>query len=111
MVWYRRGPFEFGNVWTWIHFYVENRMRILGVMVLFLLVSCAARTPLAELEEEAEMTGDWTAVQRHKKMDRAMNRVQPENECPRGDAWICHNKGELKTCGCVSPLDPGLRGL
>lgn len=86
-------------------------MRILGVMVLFLLVGCAARTPLAELVAEAEITGDWTAVEKHKKMDRKMNRVQPGNECPRGDAWICHKRGQQEICGCVSPLDPGLRQL
>ena len=84
-------------------------MRILGVMVLCLLVGCVARTPLAELEEEAEITGDWSAVQKHKKMDKKMNRVRLEPDCPRGDAWVCYKKGERENCGCVSPLDPGFR--
>ena len=86
-------------------------MRILGVMVLFLLVGCAARTPLAELEEEAEMTGDWSAVEQHKRMDRKSNRVMLEPFCPRGDAFVCSKKGELEECGCVSALNPGLSGL
>ncbi len=94
-----------------MHFYVENRMRIWGVMVLFLLIGCATRTPLAELEAEAEITGDWTAVQKHMKIDRHMNRVRLEPDCPHGGVLVCHKKGERENCGCVSPLDPGLKGL
>lgn len=109
MIWYRRVPIKSGHVWTWIHFYVKNRMRILGVMVLFLLVGCATRTPLAELEAKAEITGDWTAVEKHKKMDRRMNRVTLEPVCPRGGVFVCHTKGEREECGCVSPLDSGLK--
>ena len=80
-------------------------MKILIVVALCLLAGCAARTPLAELEEEALMTGDWSAVEKHKKMDRKMNRVQLEPECPHGHTLTCHTKGAREVCGCVSPLD------
>ncbi len=74
-------------------------------MVLCLLVGCVARAPLAELEEEALMTGDWSAVEMHKKMERKLNRVQSEPECPGGRALLCHAQGEKEICECVSPRE------
>lgn len=85
------------------------RTKLLVAIWLFLLVGCAARVPLAELEAEAEMTGDWSAVERHKRMDRKMNRVQGEPDCPSGHVLACQTKGSNEECGCVSPLDRGLR--
>ena len=84
---------------------VEKNMKVLRVVVLCLLVGCAARTPLAELEEEALMTGDWSKVEKHEKMNRQMNRVLDEPACPRGLALACHAKGEKEVCDCVSPRD------
>ena len=80
-------------------------MRILSLLVLCFLVGCAARTPMAELEKEAEFTGDWTAVERRKQMDRKMNRVQLEPVCPSGHILTCSMQGAREVCGCVSPLD------
>ncbi len=60
---------------------------------------------MAELEEEAEVTGDWTAVEKRKQMDRRMNRVQLEPPCPYGKALTCRTEGAREVCGCVSPLD------
>ena len=80
-------------------------MRILGVMVLCLLVGCVTRIPMAELEKEAEITADWTAVEKRKQMDRKMNRVQLEPECPHGHILTCRTEGPREICGCVSPLD------
>jgi hypothetical protein len=60
---------------------------------------------MAELEEEAEMTGDWTAVEKRKQMDRKMNRVQLEPDCSHGRILTCHKDGAREVCGCVSPLD------
>ncbi len=80
-------------------------MKILIVVALCLLAGCAARTPLAELEEEALMTGDWSAVEKHKKMDRKLNRVLSELQCPNGLALFCHAQGEKEICDCVSPRE------
>jgi len=80
-------------------------MKIFGVVVLCLLLGCATRTPMAELEEEALMTGDWSAVEKHKKMDRKQNRVLSELECPNGRALFCHAQGEKEICDCVSPRE------
>ena len=60
---------------------------------------------MADLEEEAEITGDWAAVEKRKQMDRRMNRVQLEPACPHGKALTCHTVGAKETCSCVSPLD------
>jgi hypothetical protein len=85
------------------------RLVLLGALSIVLLTACSSRRPLAELEEEAEITGDWSAVQRYRKMDKSMNRVNGENFCENGYVIACVTKGEQEECGCVSPLDRGLR--
>ena len=60
---------------------------------------------MAELEKEAEITGDWTAVEKRKQMDRKMGRVRLESDCPSGHILTCATEGAREVCGCVSPLD------
>ena len=80
-------------------------MKIVGIVALCLLAGCAARTPLAELEEEALMTGDWSEVEKHKKMDRKLNRVQKDPDCPGTLVMLCHAQGKKEVCECVSQWD------
>lgn len=83
-------------------------MRLLATILLFLVVGCAARQPLEELEAQAAITGDWSAVDRYKLIEKKMNRVQTQPVCRNGGVLVCHTKGEREECGCVSPLDGGL---
>jgi len=85
------------------------RLMLTVAMLLMVIVGCAARTPIEELQAEAEITGDWSAVQQHQRMDRRMNRVQGEEACNNGYVLACFTKGEREECGCVSPIDRGLR--
>ena len=85
------------------------RLVLLGAMMILVLAACSARRPIAELEEEAEISGDWSAVEQHRRMDKRMNRVQGDNFCNNGYVLACQTKGEREECGCVSPIDRGLR--
>jgi hypothetical protein len=80
-------------------------MKILGIVALCLLAGCAARTPLAELEEEALMTGEWSEVEKHREMDKRMNRVDIQPDCPNGRTLVCYVQAKQEVCGCVSPRE------
>ena len=81
----------------------------LVVLALIFLVGCAARQPYEELVAEAELTGDWSAVQKYRRMNKSMNFVDGTDLCKNGHVLVCHEKTEGEECGCVSPLDRGLR--
>lgn len=85
------------------------RLMLSVLLVAVVLAGCTSRRPIAELEEEAEITGDWTAVEQHRRMDKSMNRVKGDNFCNNGYVLVCHTKAEREECGCVSPIDRGLR--
>jgi hypothetical protein len=57
---------------------------------------------MEELEQEAAETGDWSAVEQRRLMDRRMGLVDPSRQCPNGEALLCSKKGEQENCECVS---------
>ena len=69
-----------------------------------MLVGCAARPTLEELEAQAAVTGDWTAVEKRERMNEKM-RVQTRPECPEGFILYCRKKSAQEYCECVSPSD------
>jgi hypothetical protein len=79
-----------------------NRKLFLTVAVLlaFLLSGCAT-TSTPELIEQAQLTGNWTAVNaRYEALDRAAG--QSNSMCPRGaKPWCVKRKGK-ESCRCVS---------
>ncbi len=76
-------------------------MKSLAVVLLFLLIGCAARPPLEELVAEAELTGDWSAVEQYKRMNKNMNRIDGDPVCKNGLILKCRTKGKLDDCACV----------
>jgi hypothetical protein len=80
-------------------------MKLFAIIVICLLAGCAARKPLAQIEAEAEISGDYSGVERYKRIDRAMNRLTPDTVCKSGYVLYCTKKSETPTCTCVSPID------
>ena len=64
---------------------------------------------MAELEAEAALTGDWSAVEKRERIDRKMGLTLGDPACKSGHVLVCANEGSRNECGCVSPLDRGLR--
>jgi hypothetical protein len=80
-------------------------VRVLTIISLISLLGCTARPPLAELEEEALVTGDWSAVERYKLMNRRMNRIDGQSVCKNGYVLQCHTKSAREVCGCITSMD------
>ena len=73
-------------------------MAILGLLVF--LGGCASITPLEELERQAMLTGDWSAVERR---ERIIARREARNgpKCPPGAVALCVDGPGRNKCSCV----------
>ena len=71
-------------------------------VLLTLLLSGCATTSTPELIEQAQLTGNWTAVNaRFKALDRAAG--QSNKMCPRGTKpWCVKRSVGQESCSCVS---------
>ena len=80
---------------------VRSAMKITSLIVLFFLAGCATKPSLEELEDEAMVSGDWSAVE---KREHSSNRLGSVNgsSCPNGHALICVKNGLREVCECVS---------
>jgi len=74
-------------------------MKTLAIAALIFLVGCAGRPTLEQLESEASISGDWTAVEDRERMNERM-RVNVEPDCPEGQYLLCRQKGEQELCSC-----------
>jgi hypothetical protein len=80
-------------------------MKIVGIIIFCLLVGCAARSPLEELEAEAMATGDWAAVEERERMDERWGVVKTDSACRGDKIELCQKKSAQEICDCVSPHD------
>jgi len=79
-------------------------MKLTGVIILCLLAGCATKPTLDELEAEASITGDWSAVEKRERMNRRMG-VQDERQCESGFMLMCNKRSAKEECSCVRPSD------
>jgi hypothetical protein len=85
-------------------------MKLIAVVLLFFLIGCAPRPPYEELVANAELTNDWSEVEKYKRMNKSMRRVDVDaDHCKNGHILVCHTESGNEFCGCVSPIDSGLR--
>ena len=84
-------------------------MRILGVLVLGVLAGCSSYQTLEELEQEALVTGDWSAVEQRERI-LARRAARHGLVCPAGSVSYCETWAGLKgKCACVP--DDAVAGL
>lgn len=75
-------------------------MRAIVLMGALLLSGCAVSVPMAELERQAMLTGDWSAVERRERqMARRAERNGPS--CGRGMISYCVITGGDDRCTCI----------
>ncbi len=76
-------------------------MRCMGLLLLSFLVGCAPVTTLEELEAQAYVSGDWSAVDKRERMiARREARMGPT--CPGDAVAICERHVGSQRCTCVS---------
>ena len=74
-------------------------MKGIIVLALIVLAGCANVKPLEQLEAEALMSGDWTAVERR---ERAIARRETrKTHCPPGSVGYCEVDFGTNACTCI----------
>ena len=74
-------------------------MAILGL--LFVLGGCSSIASLEELEKQAMLTGDWSAVERRERII-ARRKARESVQCPSGSVALCVRSGISSDCSCVA---------
>ena len=74
-------------------------MRLIGGILLVILAGCAGSPTLEELEDEAIVSGDWSAVEEREELlkRKGKNVLQ----CPSGFVSSCYEVGLRVDCKCV----------
>ena len=74
-----------------------------GIVISGLLVflgGCASFASLEELEAQAMLTGDWSAVERRERII-ARREAQEAVQCPQGAVAVCTDGIGRSRCSCV----------
>ena len=76
-------------------------MKGLGlVLSLLMLAGCGGMVTMEELEQQAVLTGDWSAVEkRERAIERRKQRHGPS--CGRGQVSFCEVAMGRERCACV----------
>jgi len=75
-------------------------MKILSLFALVLLVGCGPMPTMEELEHQALLTGDWTAVEKREQM-LLRRKSAAAAQCPAGYVRVCQDRSSLERCGCA----------
>lgn len=77
-------------------------MKVIVLMGLCLLAGCSSQPTLEQLEAEALVTGDWSAVERRESMlERRKQRVGMK--CPGNSIKYCADTMLEIRCTCLEP--------
>ncbi len=75
-------------------------MKNLVYLLLLLLVGCGHSATLEQLEAQALITGDWSAVEEREaylqRRDARLGRA-----CPAGSIQVCESTVTLRNCRCA----------
>ncbi len=83
-------------------------MKVMLLLGVFFLVGCVSMPTLEELEEQAFLTGDWSAVEKRERLIAKRDSMRGP-KCPAGTMAYCEGRMGQKRCGCIS--DAELRAL
>ncbi len=77
-------------------------MKVLVLLGVLFLTGCLSAPTLEQLETQAFLTGDWSAVEQRQRIiaKRAARRAI---QCPAGYVAFCEKRmGQIQRCGCVN---------
>ena len=72
---------------------------VISIFVLSILGACAPATPLEELEQQALVTGDWSAVEVRERVNRTQQGGD-RPKCPGDELHVCIDEGAVEHCMC-----------
>lgn len=76
-------------------------MKVLAmILTVFLVTGCGTYHSMEELEHQAMLTGDWSAVE---KRERILERRKSRSRkiCPAGLVAVCDSALPAERCSCV----------
>ena len=79
-------------------------MKILIVFAIVVMSGCTIGPTMEELEDQALLTGDWSAVERR---ERSLARRQANRgpSCPAGHIAVCVDRFYRDECSCLARED------
>lgn len=76
-----------------------------GIVLLGLcMIAGCSYTPLEELEKQAMVTGDWSAVERRERLI-AEREARTRSNCPSQTVEVCETFIGDERCSCVEQSD------
>ena len=79
-------------------------MKVLLLLGVFFLVGCISMPTLEQLEEQAFLTGDWSAVEKRERLIAKRDSMRGP-KCPAGTMAYCEVRLGQKRCGCISDAE------
>ena len=70
------------------------------VATVFLIAGCGSFTSMEQLERQALLTGDWSAVERRERIIER-RKMQRGPVCPTGQVAVCESMVNSMRCSCV----------
>ena len=77
-------------------------MKPLALLLIVMLFGCAPEPTLEDLERQAIVTGDWSAVERREKRLSRSAAIDTFS-CPKGLTEVCVEESMKTRCFCVRP--------
>lgn len=77
-------------------------MKVLVLLGVLFLTGCISVPTLEQLEQQAFLTGDWSAVEQRQRIIAKRQALRGTN-CPSGFMAYCEKRmGQEDRCGCVN---------
>ncbi len=76
-------------------------MKALLLLAVIFLTGCVSMPTFEELEAQAFLSGDWSAVEKREKLIAKRDLLRGP-QCPAGTMAYCEQRYSKKRCGCVS---------
>ena len=77
-----------------------GQKKVLALLGALLLTGCGSMPSLEQLEEQAFLSGDWSAVEKRERLIARRIAIRGP-QCPVGMVAFCEKRGVQKLCGCV----------
>ena len=75
-------------------------MKVLVLLGVIFLSGCGSFQSLDQLEDQAFLTGDWSAVESRERLI-AKRKARSGLQCPAGQVGFCEKRTGRSRCGCV----------